>query len=334
MNILVTGCAGFVGFHTCLQIFKKYKTANIIGIDILNDYYDVNLKKNRLKILIKNKNFFFFKKDISDKNISKIFQKHKIDYVIHLAAQAGVRYSLKNPYAYSKSNLDGFLNIIELSKKFNIKNFLYASSSSVYGANKKIPFSEKHNVDHPLSLYGATKRANELIAHAYSYMFNFKTTGLRFFTVYGPWGRPDMAMYIFLDAIFKNKKIDLFNFGKMSRDFTYIDDVSIFISEIFTNINYSKKKFNFPNNSKAPFQIFNIGNNNPCNLFDLIKKIEKKTKRKFKINLSEMQKGDVRSTYADIKNIYKKFKYKPKTSIDIGLNNFITWYCEYNKINL
>ena len=211
---------------------------------------------------------------------------------------------------------------------------MYASSSSVYGANKKIPFSEKHNVDHPLSLYGATKRANELIAHAYSYMFNFKTTGLRFFTVYGPWGRPDMAMYIFLDAIFKKKRINLFNFGNMSRDFTYVDDVSKFICKIFNNKYYENKNFNYPNNSKVPFQIYNIGNHNPCDLFELIKKIETKTKRKFKINLSKMQKGDVKSTYADIKNIYKKFKYKPTTSIDKGLDNFISWYCKYNKIKL
>ena len=349
MSILVTGAAGFIGFHLCKKLIKE--KFEVIGFDNLNNYYDVNLKLDRvkqLKTIAKNNKlaFNFVKGDLkNDEDLNKVFDikdesnsnflNPKISCVINLAAQAGVRYSILNPSAYIHSNIVGFANLIEVSKNNNIKHFLYASSSSVYGGNKKIPFKESDNVDHPISLYAATKKSNELIAHTYSHLFDLPTTGLRFFTVYGPWGRPDMALYKFTDLMIKNKPIKVFNYGKMIRDFTYIDDV---IESIFCLIdkppikeNFSDKKNYNSSNSWAPYRIFNIGNSQPTNLNKYIKAIENNLNKKAKIILEEMQPGDVEKTYADTENLEKFINFKPSTSIDEGIKKFITWYLKYYK---
>jgi UDP-glucuronate 4-epimerase len=338
MRILITGAAGFIGFHLCKKLIAKQ--IEVIGLDNLNSYYDVNLKINRIKYLNNksrdNKKIFtFIEGDLTNNDILlKIFDS-QITCVINLAAQAGVRYSIENPDAYVQSNLVGFCNLIEISKKYNVKHFMYASSSSVYGGNKKLPFSESDNVDHPISLYAATKKSNELIAHTYSHLFKLPTTGLRFFTVYGPWGRPDMALFKFTDLIFHNKPIHVFNYGKMTRDFTYIDDVveSIFrlIDKAPSEENYNKNKVYNSSNSWAPYKIFNIGNSNPTNLNDYIKAIEKNLNKKADIILEEMQPGDVEKTYANTESLEKWIQFKPKTTIDDGIKSFISWYLSYYK---
>tara|TARA_B100000609_G_scaffold196931_1_gene193131 strand:+ start:310 stop:1311 length:1002 start_codon:yes stop_codon:yes gene_type:complete len=333
MKILVTGAAGFIGFHVCKRFIKA--GIEVVGIDNLNSYYDINLKKNRIKelenlskqLLI---SFKFYKGDIvQSKDLEKLFndankEKSKITEVIHLAAQAGVRYSLENPSAYIQSNLVGFFNIIEQSKKNCINNFYYASSSSVYGGNDKTPFEESDNVNQPISLYAATKKSNELIAHTYSHLFNLPTIGLRFFTVYGPWGRPDMALFKFTESIINNKPIRVFNYGNMLRDFTYIDDV---IESIFLLMQNSDNN----SNSKL-YKIFNIGNSNPTKLYDYIEAIENNLGKKADMILEEMQPGDVKETYANTELLQKFISFKPNTSIDKGIKEFIRWYLEYYKI--
>ena len=332
MKILITGCAGFIGFHLSKKILKKNYT--VFGIDNLNNYYDVNLKKDRIKSLKKNyKKFHFLKLDLSNKiKLEKIFKKNFFLKVINLAAQAGVRYSLVNPDAYVKSNLIGFCNLIELSKKHKTRHFIYASTSSVYGMNKKQPLSEKHNVDHPMQFYAATKRSNELIAHSYSHLFNLPTTGLRFFTVYGPWGRPDMALFLFTKNILKNKPIRVFNNGNHIRDFTYVDDVarSVFnISKKIPKKSLQKKLEYFPSESSAPFRVLNIGNNKPIKLMNYIREIEKRLNKKSKKKYLSLQMGDIKQTLADNKKIKKLTNFKPNTSIKYGVNKFIDWYLDY-----
>ena len=349
MAILVTGAAGFIGYHLCKKLIEK--NFEVIGFDNLNDYYNVNLKKDRInelrKIAKKNEVIFDFTKGdlTNNEELENVFKKgnkslsnpskSQIVCIVNLAAQAGVRYSIKNPSAYIQSNIVGFSNLIEQAKKNNIKHFIYASSSSVYGGNKKIPFKESDNVDQPISLYAATKQSNELIAHTYSHLFKLPTTGLRFFTVYGPWGRPDMALYKFTDLMMKNKPIRVFNHGKMTRDFTYIDDVieSIFclIDKIPIEEDYLNSKNYDASNSWAPYRVFNIGNSQPTNLYDYIKAIENNLNIKADIILEDMQPGDVEQTYASTENLEKWIKYKPSTSIDEGIKNFIAWYLSYHE---
>lgn len=321
MNILVTGIAGFIGFHLANKLKENHQ---IIGIDNLNDYYDASLKKSRLKEFgisfaeaIEPNQIPFYKVDILDKlELSRVFTNHKIDFVIHLAAQAGIRYSLINPDSYIKSNIIGFYNILECVKENNVKNLIFASSSSVYGGNKKVPFSEKDNVDNPLNLYAASKKSNELMAYSYSQLYNIKTVGLRFFTVYGPWGRPDMAYYKFTDAISKAKEIDLYNYGKMKRDFTYIGDIVAGIEGIIDN--YEKINSNH--------EIYNIGNNKPVELERFVNILEEKLNKKAKINYLPLQPGDMLETYADISKIQNAFGFSPKTSIEYGLGAFVEWF--------
>ena len=338
MKILLTGSAGFIGFHVARKLLKK-KNTTVVGIDNLNKYYDVKLKKQRLKILksmIKKNNFYFFKADISKKkNLNLVFKKFSFDAVIHLAAQAGVRYSILNPEAYVKSNLVGFYNILNLCKHYRVKHLLYASTSSVYGANRSLPFKETNPADHPLQFYAATKRANELMAHSYSCLYGIPTTALRFFTVYGPWGRPDMSLFKFTENIIKKKPIDLFNKGNHSRDFTYIDDVVIAIIKLIAKRPKKKLLSNRiklkPNISFAPFQIYNIGNSNPVNLKVYIKEIEKQLGIKAKLKILPKQSGDMKDTYANINLLQKKINFKPKTSIKLGVKKFISWYIKHYK---
>ena len=334
MKILVTGCVGFIGFHLSRKLILNGYT--VIGIDSINNYYGRKIKLDRLRILKKiSKKFIFEKGDIS-KNffLEKIFKKFKIDQVINLAAQAGVRYSIENPKAYLDSNLIGFFNILECSKKFKIKHLIYASTSSVYGNTSKLPFKENKHADHPIQFYAATKRSNEIMAHSYSYLYSLPTTGLRFFTVYGPWGRPDMALFIFTKNILNGDKIDLFNFGNHIRDFTYVDDIVEPIIRLVKKPPKKKNKIfqkNDPSESNAPFKIYNIGNNNPKKLKEFVKAIEDKVGKKAKINLKPLQKGDVYETYADTRKIYKLTGYKSKTDIDIGISNFVDWFRKYYK---
>ena len=317
MNILVTGAAGFIGFHTCLSLQTKHK---VYGLDNLNNYYDVNLKKSRLKILKKNKDFEFLKTDIQNKNLHNKFKRIKLDIIINLAAQAGVRHSLKDPFSYIDSNILGQINLLEFAKKINIKKFIYASSSSVYGGNEKMPFSVKHRVDKPISLYAASKKSTELLAECYSHLFKIKCIGLRFFTVYGPWGRPDMATFIFTKKILENKKINIFNYGNMKRDFTYIDDI----------VEGIKGAVNLKGDYKH--KIYNLGNNKPEDLKRFISIIEKNLKVKAKRNLLPIQPGDVAKTSANIDESKRELNFNPKTSIDEGIPKFIEWYKRYYKI--
>lgn len=332
MNILVTGCAGFIGFNLCNSLLKNKKN-KIYGIDNLNNYYSIKLKKDRLKLL-KKKNFFFFKVNIlNKKKLFYIFKKNKIQIIIHLAAQAGVRYSLLNPEVYVDTNIKGFFNILEISKIFKVKKLIYASTSSVYGLNKNLPFKEKNAADHPIQLYAATKRANELMAHSYSYLYKIPTIGLRFFTVYGPWGRPDMALFKFTKNILKNKNIDLFNYAKHSRDFTYIDDV---VNIIINLINKSVKGFknwnkNNPDSSfsPAPFRIYNVSNGSRISLINFLKEIEKNLNKKAKINYLPLQKGDIQDTLSCTKLLNRTIKIKKKTNYKNGIKYFIDWYLNY-----
>ena len=323
MKVLITGCAGFIGFHLAekLIINKKYKT--IFGIDNLNDYYDVTLKKRRLSILRKHKNFKFSKIDISNnKTLLRHFKIYKYKYVIHLAAQAGVRYSILKPESYVKSNLVGFFNILECSKANNIKHLIFASTSSVYGSNKNFPLKEDFNTDKPLSFYAATKKSNEVMAHSYSYIYKLPCTGVRFFTVYGPFGRPDMALFKFTKNIINNQSIELFNNGNHLRDFTYVDDI---VDGIYSLIKRHSKK-------NIPYEIFNIGNGNPKKLKDYLKFIEKKLNSKAKVKKLPLQIGDIFKTHSDITKLKKYTKYKPKTNIEVGISKFIEWYKDYYKL--
>jgi UDP-glucuronate 4-epimerase len=333
-KILVTGAAGFIGFH----LSRRLSAAGyqVIGIDNLNDYYDVNLKLARLEILKTTAGFTFERMDLTDKAaLEKLFTGHGFDYVVNLAAQAGVRYSLINPYAYLESNLKGFLNILECCRHNSVKHLIYASSSSVYGANRKMPFSVHHNVDHPLSLYAASKKSNELMAHTYSSLFALPTTGLRFFTVYGPYGRPDMALFIFTKAILEGKPIEVYNHGKMRRDFTYVDDIVESITRLVPTIAQPSKEWNGmnpdPATSFAPYRIFNIGNNSPVELGYFIDVIEKKLGKKAVRKLMPIQDGDVPETYADVEDLSRAVGFKPDTSIEDGVGRFIDWYTEYYK---
>ena len=326
-NILVTGNAGFIGFHLVKKILEK-KKYNVVGIDSINNYYDTVLKKERLKnlkILDLKKKYIFYKIKLEDKKkLNQLFKKYKFSVVINLAAQAGVRYSLKNPGSYMKSNVEGFFNLIELSKTYKIKHLIYASTSSVYGANKKIPFNEDDQTNHPLQLYAATKKFNELIAHSYSNLFKIPTTGLRFFTVYGPWGRPDMALFKFTKNILNKKPIEVFNFGNHSRDFTYIEDI---VEAIYRLISKPPSPKN-----KIPYNIFNIGNNKPVSLQKYIAEIEKQTQKKSIQKLLPLQPGDVQQTFANSSKLYKYTGFKPKTEIAVGIKKFIEWYKDYYKI--
>jgi len=342
MKILVTGAAGFIGFHTC----KKLITLgyNVIGLDNISDYYDINLKYARLFELGISKDdasvfnklnysksykskFKFIRLDIGDREkLPILFDAEKFDVVCNLAAQAGVRYSIQNPEIYIDSNVSGFLNILECCRNYTIKHLVYASSSSVYGLNDKIPFETKDNTDSPISLYAATKKSNELMAHTYCHLFGFKTTGLRFFTVYGPWGRPDMALFLFTDAIINNKPINVFNHGNMERDFTYIDDIVGGVTKIATSDN-SK-----PLNPKERYNLYNIGNNNAVKLTDFIESIEDNLNKKAVKNLLPIQDGDVEKTWANVDQLISDHNYKPNTTIKTGIKNFIDWYKEYYNI--
>jgi len=322
-NILVTGAAGFIGFYVCQDILNKGD--NIFGIDNLNNYYDVNLKKHRLQQLKNYDKFSFYQINIANTNdLVELFNNNNFDYVIHLAAQAGVRYSLENPYAYVDSNLVGFVNILEGCRHSKIKHLVYASSSSVYGANKKIPFSTKDNVDFPISLYAATKKANELMAYTYSHLYQIPTTGLRFFTVYGPWGRPDMAYFLFTKAIMEGSPIKVFNHGKMKRDFTYIDDIVEGIVRVSDKIPQGSEL-----NNNVPAKVYNIGNNQPVQLMTFIEVLEKCIGKKAIKEFLPMQPGDVPMTYADIDDLIKDVGFSPRTSIEEGLDKFVKWYNSY-----
>ncbi len=332
MKILVTGAAGFIGFH--LSKYLLNRGDEVVGLDNLNDYYDVSLKKARLAQLTDNSLFKFVQCDLSDRDaIEKLFAAEKFERVVNLAAQAGVRYSIKNPYAYIDSNIQGFINVLEGCRHNDVQHLVYASSSSVYGANTAMPFSVHHNVDHPVSLYAATKKSNELMAHTYSHLYNLPTTGLRFFTVYGPWGRPDMALFLFTSAILAGKPIDVFNFGKMKRDFTYIDDIVEGVVRTLDKIPSANMDWSGdspdPGTSLAPYRLYNIGNNNPVELLHLIETIEQKIGKKAQKNLLPMQPGDVPTTFADVDALAIDVGFKPSTSIEEGVSRFVGWYCEY-----
>tara|TARA_B110000090_G_C13373182_1_gene442896 strand:+ start:197 stop:1198 length:1002 start_codon:yes stop_codon:yes gene_type:complete len=331
MKILVTGVGGFIGFFTAKALLKLGH--DVVGIDNLNNYYDISLKRKRVDLLSHPK-FEFILCDIAHKNeIENIFSKHAFEVVVNLAAQAGVRYSLSNPQAYIDSNIVGFTNILEACRHNNIKHLLYASSSSVYGMNSKMPFSVKDSVDHPVSLYAATKKANELLAHTYSHLYNLPTTGLRFFTVYGPWGRPDMAYFSFTRDIIAGKPIDVFNHGDMARDFTYIDDIVegiIRLASIPAKPDYNWNSSSpYPGSSSAPYRVYNIGNNNPIRLGDFIQTIEDALGKEAKKVYLPMQMGDVQETFADIDDLFTAINYRPSTSLKVGIERFVSWYKSY-----
>jgi UDP-glucuronate 4-epimerase len=331
-KILVTGAAGFIGYHLCKRLIDRGD--EVIGIDNLNDYYDVNLKKARLQRLDGRTNFTFMKTDISNKNdIKQLFKTMSCRVVVHLAAQPGVRYSLINPFAYIESNVVSFLNILEGCRHSDIKHLVYASSSSIYGTNLKMPFSVGHNVDHPVSLYAATKKSNELMAHVYSSLYNIPTTGLRFFTVYGPWGRPDMAYFSFTKAIMEGKPIDVFNNGNMKRDFTYIDDIIEGIIRVMDKVPQPNPAWDRenpdPGTSYAPYRLYNIGNNEPVDLMRFIAILEDCLGKKVQKNMLPMQSGDVPVTYADVDDLMRDVGFKPSTPLSEGIKKFVVWYKSY-----
>jgi len=331
MKYLVTGAAGFIGSHVSQRLLKDGH--QVTGIDNLNDYYDVNLKQARLDLLL-SPLFSFHKIDLADRaKMEQLFVSEKFDRVIHLAAQAGVRYSLENPHAYADSNLLGFLNILEGCRHNNVEHLLYASSSSVYGLNRKMPFSTDDSVDHPVSLYAATKKANELMAHTYSHLYGIPTTGLRFFTVYGPWGRPDMALFKFTKAMLEGKSIDVYNHGKMKRDFTYIDDIVeaiIRLQNVLPNEDHEWSVENgSPATSSAPYRVYNIGNSSPVELMDYITALEEALGMEAVKNMMPMQPGDVMETSADTAALYNTIDFKPETSVKKGVENFVDWYKKY-----
>jgi UDP-glucuronate 4-epimerase len=334
-KILVTGAAGFIGFHLTKKLLET--GTQVTGLDNLNDYYDVNLKNGRLALLKEYRGFCFAHQDLKDKKaLDGLFEEHRFETVINLAAQAGVRYSLTNPYSYLDSNLTGFLNLLEACRHFPPAHLIYASSSSVYGANKKMPFSVHDNVDHPLALYAASKKANELMAHAYSHLYSIPTTGLRFFTVYGPYGRPDMALFLFTQAILEGRPIDVYNFGKMKRDFTYVDDIVEGMVKLIPKAPAGNPAWDAqhpdPASSNAPYRIFNVGNNKPIELLKFIEVLEEKLGKKAIKNFLPLQDGDVEATYADIDDLVKETGFKPSTSIDQGIEKFVNWYLDYYKI--
>ncbi|WP_291051411.1 MULTISPECIES: NAD-dependent epimerase/dehydratase family protein [unclassified Empedobacter] len=336
-TVFITGVAGFIGYHLAEKLIEK--NIKVVGIDNINDYYTVQLKYDRLKELGINQEFasnfgqkvlsskheekmIFYRMNLEDKeSLAQLFKTYSFDAVVNMAAQAGVRYSIENPDAYGQSNLVGFLNILECCRNYNVKKLLYASSSSIYGNSSDVPFSTNQNVDHPISLYAATKKANELMAHAYSHLYNFQTIGLRFFTVYGPWGRPDMAMFLFTDAILNHQPLKVFNHGDLSRDFTYIDDIIQGIDKILEDKNTNEK-----------YQLYNIGNSKPVQLMDFIKEIEKSTGEKAILEMYPMQAGDVNQTWADVQELKDKFGYHPNYPVDKGVYNFVQWYRKYYNI--
>lgn len=331
-KVLVTGAAGFIGFNLSKRLIENGD--DVVGLDNLNDYYDVNLKLSRLKQLEGKDNFRLVKVGLEERDaIANLFAEEKFDIVVNLAAQAGVRYSLINPQAYIDSNIVGFTNILEGCRHNDVKHLVYASSSSVYGSNTKMPFSVHHNVDHPVSLYAASKKANELMAHTYSHLYRLPTTGLRFFTVYGPWGRPDMALFLFTKAILEDKPIDVFNYGKMQRDFTYIDDIIEGVARVMDNTPEPNSEWNGdnpdPGTSNAPYKIYNIGNNNPVELMQFIEAIESALGKKAEKNLLPIQPGDVPATYADVDDLMQDVGFKPSTPIEEGISNFVKWYRDY-----
>lgn len=333
-TVFITGVAGFIGYHLAEKLIEK--NIKVVGIDSINDYYTVQLKYDRLKELGINQEFasnfgqkvlsskheekmIFYRMNLEDKeSLAQLFKTYSFDAVVNMAAQAGVRYSIENPDAYGQSNLVGFLNILECCRNYNVKKLLYASSSSIYGNSSDVPFSTNQNVDHPISLYAATKKANELMAHAYSHLYDFQTIGLRFFTVYGPWGRPDMAMFLFTDAILNHQPLKVFNHGDLSRDFTYIDDIIQGIDKILEDKNTNEK-----------YQLYNIGNSKPVQLMDFIKEIEKSTGEKAILEMYPMQAGDVNQTWADVQELKDKFGYHPNYPVDKGVYNFVQWYRKY-----
>lgn len=333
MKVLVTGCAGFIGMHTCMKLLERGD--EVVGIDNLNDYYDVRLKECRLAQLTVFDNFSFLKLDIADHiGVSTLFIVHNFQRVVHLAAQAGVRYSLQNPLAYIQSNLLGFTNILEGCRHHKIEHLVFASSSSVYGANATIPFSVKHNVDHPVSLYAATKKSGELIAHSYSHLYNVSATGLRFFTVYGPWGRPDMAPWLFTKATIEGQPINVFNYGKMQRDFTYIDDIVECVLRVLDKPATPNPAFDNanpdPSSSYSPYRIYNIGNHQPIELMTFIETIENTLGKKTIKNMLPMQAGDVVTTFAETSELRDEFGFTPATPLREGVGKFIDWYVSYN----
>lgn len=348
-KILVTGSAGFIGFHLSKRLIERGD--EVVGLDCINDYYDVNLKFSRLdqvgvdcrnlsfnEITQSSKfpNYRFIKMKLEDReSILKLFADEKFDKVCNLAAQAGVRYSIQNPFTYIDSNIVGFINILEGCRHNNVKHLAYASSSSVYGLNEEMPFSTNHNVDHPISLYAATKKSNELMAHTYSYLYGLPTTGLRFFTVYGPWGRPDMALFIFTKAILEGKPIEVFNNGNMQRDFTYVDDIVEGIVRVIDNPSKANAEWTGknpePSTSVAPYKVYNIGNSSPVKLLDFVKAIEESLDKKAIVNFMPLQNGDVPSTWADVDDLIDNLGYKPQTDVKVGVKNFIDWYLKYNQ---
>lgn len=334
-RILVTGAAGFIGFHLVQRLLAAGN--EVVGLDNLNDYYDVNLKLNRLKFIEGRPGFRMVKADLQNKDaVAGLFDAERFDIVVNLAAQAGVRYSLINPHAYIDSNIQGFMNILEGCRHHGVGHLVYASSSSVYGANTLMPFSVHHNVDHPVSLYAATKKANELMAHTYSTLYGLPTTGLRFFTVYGPWGRPDMALFLFTKAILEKKPIDVFNNGKMQRDFTYIDDIVEGVFRVMFHIPSSDKGWKSdipdPGTSFAPYRIYNIGNNSPVELLHFIGVLEEALGMEATKKLLPIQPGDVPATYADVDDLVRDVGFKPATSIETGIGRFVAWYREYFRV--
>jgi UDP-glucuronate 4-epimerase len=331
-KVLVTGTAGFIGFHLARRLLSE--GYDVIGLDNVNSYYDVRLKQARLAELADSKAFTFVKMDLSEKDsLNDLFGRHQFDVVVNLAAQAGVRYSLENPQAYVDSNLVGFVNILEGCRHHAVKHLVFASSSSVYGANTKMPFSVHHNVDHPVSLYAATKKANELMAHVYSHLYGLCCTGLRFFTVYGPWGRPDMALFLFTRAILENQPIQVFNHGKMQRDFTYIDDIIEGVVRVMGRLPEPNPNWNGdspdPGTSYIPYKVYNIGNNNPVELNTFIETIEKALGREAQKELQDMQPGDVVATYADVDDLMNDVGFKPRTPIETGIEKFVEWFRSY-----
>jgi UDP-glucuronate 4-epimerase len=333
MRVLVTGCAGFIGMHVSERLLGQGH--DVFGLDNLNAYYDPRLKEARLARLLPNPRFAFHRLDLSDREgVARLFRDGAIERVVHLAAQAGVRYSLQHPHAYTESNVTGFLNILEGCRHARCEHLVYASTSSVYGANRKLPFSVHDNTDHPVSLYAATKKANELMAHTYSHLFGLPCTGLRFFTVYGPWGRPDMSLFLFTKAIFEGRPIDVFNHGDMQRDFTYVDDIVEGVVRVLERVPRGDAAADMtdPARSTAPYALYNIGNHSPVKLGDFISMIERATGRQAVRNLLPMQPGDVYATYADVEDLQRDVDFAPRTPLEEGVRRFVAWYRGYYKV--
>jgi len=335
MKVLVTGAAGFIGFHTSQLLLERGD--EVVGLDNLNDYYDVSLKQARLDILTRQPKFRFVKLDLADRSgMAALFAREKFQRVINLAAQAGVRYSIQNPLAYIDSNVVGFANILEGCRHNGVEHLVYASTSSVYGANTNMPFSVHQNVDHPLSFYAATKKANELMAHTYAHLYNLPVTGLRFFTVYGPWGRPDMALFLFTRNILEGKPIDVFNYGNHRRDFTYVEDIAQGVVRAMDRVATANADWNSddpdPGTSKAPYRLYNIGNNQPVELMRYIEVLEQCLGKKAQKSLLPLQQGDVPDTFADVDDLVRDVGYRPATPVDVGVGKFVRWYLDYYKV--